>query len=49
MIGKESFTLEWLLELRKKVDHRSHPKLLEKVIHAFALCKHLQAKDVEKY
>ncbi|BAU55662.1 hypothetical protein [Mucilaginibacter gotjawali] len=31
MIGKDSFTLAWLQQLRTKVGRRTDPKLLEKV------------------
>ena len=47
MIGKDSFTLMWLQDLRKKVGRRTDPKLLEKVIHALALLERIQAKGFE--
>ena len=47
MIGKDSFTLEWLQVLKKKVGRRTDPKLLEKVIHALALLERLQEKGFE--
>lgn len=47
MIGKETFTLKWLQELRQKVGRRTDPKLLEKVIHALALLERIQAKGFE--
>ena len=47
MIDKDSFTLAWLQELRKKVGRRADPKLLEKVIHALALLERIQAKGFE--
>ena len=47
MIGKDSFTLAWLQDLKKKVGRRTDPKLLEKVIHALALLERIQEKGFE--
>ena len=47
MIGKDSFTLAWLQDLKKKVGRRTDPKLLEKVIHALALLERIQEKGFQ--
>ncbi len=46
MINKETYTLEWILNLKNKLGRRIDPKLIEKVIWALTLLEQLKIKGL---
>ena len=46
MINNETYTIDWILNLKKKLGKRSDPKLIEKVIWALTLLEQLQLKGL---
>ena len=46
MINNETYTINWILNLKKKLGKRSDPKLIEKVIWALTLLEQLQLKGL---
>ncbi len=47
MIGKETFTADWLRAIKEKVSRRADVKLIEKVVNALALLEHIQGKGFD--
>ncbi|WP_300565469.1 nucleotidyl transferase AbiEii/AbiGii toxin family protein [Flavobacterium sp.] len=47
MINKETYTIEWILNLRNKLGRRIDPKLIEKVIWALTLLEQLRLKGLD--
>lgn len=46
MINKETYTIEWILNLKSKLGKRIDPKLIEKVIWAITLLEQLKLKGM---
>ena len=46
MINNETHTIDWILNLKKKLGKRADPKLIEKVIWALTLLEQLQLKGL---
>ena len=47
MINKNTYTIEWITDLRNKLGKRIDPKLLEKVIYALTLLEQLQLNNLD--
>lgn len=46
MTNKESYTIQWITDLRNKLGKRIDPKLIEKVIYALTLLEQLQLNNL---
>lgn len=47
MITKETYTLEWITNLRNRLGKRTDPKLVEKVVYALSLLEQLRAHEMQ--